>query len=423
MLKITLKLFLLTISIFIKQLSPHVFLLEKKPQEVFVRVLLDERNSEFLNKLTIESDTPFYLEAPYITKKMLINDKKINIKIEKNKIKIPVQKSEKTLDSEETFNVVENKIILKTINSNELRIFSKDGSITLNGTPYEGTIIFKIFPKENKLLIINKLQLDDYIYSVLLSEIYPTWPHEMQKVQAVVSRTYAIYHMKQNKRRKQKLAYDIKKSNFHQKYNGFHKYKHLKDAIEETKGIIITHNNKIALAMFDACCGGIVSAKMNSLDFKKAPYLARTRPCTYCKNYSLYNWKREISVKDFLQRLKEKVSISSKIIGCGKLLRILISKKDAAGIVKQVTLVCSRKNIILSGNQLWDNIRNKILSLNFSIKKVDDKIVINGKGFGHQIGLCQRGARELVNRGWDFKSIIRFYYPDTNFSKLQYAEI
>lgn len=407
--KTTLKLFLLATSIFTKQLSPHIFLSERKPQQVFVKVLLDERNSKFRNKLKIESDIPFFLETPYITKKMLISDKLINIKVEKNRIKIPIKKKDKTR--------------LKTINSNELRIFAKDGSIKLNGTPYQGTIVLKILKKEDKLFIINKLKLDDYIYSVLLSEIYPTWPHEMQKVQAVVSRTYAVYHMKQNKRRKQKLAYDIKKSNFHQKYNGFHNYKHLKDAIEETRGVIVTHNNRIALTMFDACCGGIVPAKMNSLDFKKAPYLARRKPCNFCKNYSLYSWERKIRVTNFLQKLRENVAISSKIIGCGKLLRILITKKDAAGIVKQVTLVCSRKNIILSGNQLWDSIRNKILSLNFSIKKVDGNIIINGKGFGHQIGLCQRGARELVNRGWDFKSIISFYYPGANFSTLQYAEI
>lgn len=407
--KTTFIFFLLITSIITKQLSPHVFLIEKKPQEIFVRVLLDERNSEFLNKIKIESDNPFLLESPYITKKMLINNKKMNIRIEKNKIKILVTGKK--------------KISLKTVNSNELRIFAKDGSIKINGTPYQGTIILKIFPKTSKLLIINKLKLDDYISSVLISEIYPTWPHEMQKVQAVVSRTYALYHMKQNKKRKQKLAYDIKRSNFHQRYDGYHNYKHSNNAIEETKGIVITHNNNIALAMFDACCGGAVPAKMSSLDFKKAPYLARTKACTYCKDYSLYNWKRELLEKEFMQKLKEKKSISSKIVGCGKLLRITTTKKDKAGIVKQLKLVCSRKTIILSGNQLWDSMKNKILSLNFSIKKIGDKIIINGKGFGHQTGLCQRGARKLVSKGWDFKNIIRFYYPNTNFSKLKYAKI
>ncbi|MBD3272942.1 SpoIID/LytB domain-containing protein [Candidatus Dependentiae bacterium] len=384
-------------------------MVKKQPRNVFVKVLLDQRNSKFLSKIRIESENPFYLETPYSIRKMLIKNKKMDVKIEDNKLKIPIKKN--------------NKNNLKIINSNELRIHAKDFSIKLNGTPYQGIIILKIIPKENKLFIINKLQLDDYIYSVLVSEIYQTWPHEMQKVQAVVSRTYAIYHMKVNKNRKKRLPYDIKKSNFHQRYNGFHTYDHLKEAIEETKGLIITHNNKIALAMFDACCGSIIPAKMDNLDFKKAPYLARKKSCKFCKNYSLYKWKRIISIDEFLKRLKENINITSKIVGCGKLLRIFVTKKNAAGIVKQVKLICSKKNIILSGNQIWDSMKNKILSLNFSINKQGDKIVINGKGFGHQIGLCQRGARELVNRGWDFKNIINFYYPGTNFSKLQYAEV
>ncbi|MFH1461745.1 MAG: SpoIID/LytB domain-containing protein [bacterium] len=395
--------------IFTKTIYPHIFLLEKKPQDIYVRVLLSERNSKFQNQFKIESESPFLLETPYYNKKVWVNDKKINIKIYDDKIKIPVHKKGKTN--------------LKTINSKELKISTKKGSIKLNDTPYQGTIIFKIQPKSNKLFIINKLKLDDYIYSVLLSEIYQTWPHEMQKVQAVVSRTYAIYHMKQNQNRSKKLTYDIKKSNFHQKYNGYHNHKHLKEAIDETKGIIITHNNKIALTMFDACCGGIIPAKMDYLDFKKAPYLARTTPCNYCKNYSLYNWKRELNTNDFLQKLKDNINITSKLINCGNLLKIIVTKKDAAGIAKQVKLTCSKKNIILTGNQLWDSMKNKILSLNFSINKINDKIVIEGKGFGHQMGLCQRGAKELVSQGWDFKKIINFYYPDTNFSKLKYAEI
>lgn len=408
--KIYFKFILLLTLIFTQKIHSHVFLLEKKPQEIFVRVLLSERNSKFKNQFQIKSNEPFLFETPHYNKKILVQDKKINIKIYDDKIKIPVRKK--------------GKASLKTINSNELKISSsKNESLELNGTPYQGSIIFKIQPKSNKLFIINKLKLDDYIYSVLLSEIYQTWPHEMQKVQAVVSRTYAIYHMKQNQNRSKKLTYDIKKSNFHQKYNGYHNHKHLQEAIDETKGIIVTHNNKVALTMFDACCGGIVPAKMDYLDFNKAPYLARTTPCNYCKNYSLYNWKKEINANDFLQQLKNNTNITSKLINCGNLLKIIVIKKDAAGIIKQVKLICSKKNIILTGNQLWDSMKNKIFSLNFSISKISDKIKIEGKGFGHQMGLCQRGAKELVNQGWDFKKIINFYYPGTTFSTLKYAEI
>ena len=44
--------------------------------------------------------------------------------------------------------------------------------------------------------------------------------------------------------------------------------------------------------------------------------------------------------------------------------------------------------------------------------------MFKGTGYGHHIGLCQWGARELVSQGWDYKKILHFYYPDTTFMKL-----
>ncbi len=45
-------------------------------------------------------------------------------------------------------------------------------------------------------------------------------------------------------------------------------------------------------------------------------------------------------------------------------------------------------------------------------------ITFKGTGYGHHMGLCQWGARELVNQGWNYKKILHFYYPGTTFMKL-----
>jgi stage II sporulation protein D len=247
---------------------------------------------------------------------------------------------------------------------------------------------------------------------------------EVQKVQVVAFRSYAINCiLKARQNNGTYKPYDIKRTNFHQTYNGMHNYTHLKQAIEETKDLILTYNGNVILAMFDACCGGIVPAKMNSLEFKKTPYLARKYPCSFCKKYKLYQWHREIDIKDFTKKLKNNPKISQKICEAGKILNIKTKEKDQAGIVRQVKVFCSRKSIKLSGNDLWESMRDKIKSLNFDIKKRKNKIIIDGKGFGHQIGLCQHGARELVRLGWNFKRILRFYYPETKFAKLKHAKI
>lgn len=405
------KIFLLICCTSILTSNAHIYRLNRQKKELLVRVLLDKKNSIAKNNFVIESNEDFILETDNLDKKIIIKDKKINLFISKNKINLLVK------------NQTSNKTKLQTINKNQLEIKTKNCSLKLNGIIYAGSLIFKINKNTKELFVINKLNLDEYIYSVLVSEIYQTWPHEMQKVQAVVSRSYATHQMQQNNNRLEPLPYHIKRNNFHQRYDGHHNHEHLQKAIDETKGEIITYNGKVALAMFDACCGGIIPAKMDYLDFKKAPYLARSKPCTFCTGYKLHNWKRTIPVKEFLDKLKTNYNIAKKIIGCGNLVRIVITKKDNAGIVKNVRLVCSKKNINLTGNQLWDNMKNKILSLNFNIKKNDDKIIIEGKGYGHQMGLCQWGSRELVKKGWDYKNIIRFYYPGIKFSTLKYATI
>ncbi len=60
----------------------------------------------------------------------------------------------------------------------------------------------------------------------------------------------------------------------------------------------------------------------------------------------------------------------------------------------------------------------EIKSFCFNIKKKSGKIIFNGRGFGHHLGLCQWGAREMVRDGWDYKQILAFYYPSTNFMRL-----
>ena len=67
--------------------------------------------------------------------------------------------------------------------------------------------------------------------------------------------------------------------------------------------------------------------------------------------------------------------------------------------------------------QLYSALRN-VKSFYFSMNKKIDKIVFRGKGYGHHIGLCQWGAREMVRQGWDYKSILQFYYPGTTYMQL-----
>ena len=409
--RLSLLLFLTTLSLSSLELSPI-----PKVNNLQINVLLDEHQlignqlvGPLLPDFSISCQDKLILRINQT--KHALKTKKLTIKIYNNKLYARAGKKP-----------------FRKINSNKLHIESENHIVTLNGKHYHGVISFILDKKANKLFLVNKLELEDYVYSVLLAECYQSWPHEMQKIQAIVSRTYGVYQMLQRKMlqrkmlqrksKKQNLPYDIKCNTFHQQYKGTHGYHHLREAVIETKNLILTYNNDVIITMFDACCGGSVPALMKGLDFSLAPYLARTTPCNFCKNYSLYKWKRKIPVWRFLNEIYKNKKFSHQLSRHKKLTGIYVSEKDKAGVAQKITILQGNHKTIISSKDLWMCFANKIRSKNFLIKKENNNIVVNGRGFGHQIGLCQRGARELVNRDWSVRKILAFYYPNTTLARM-----
>jgi len=314
----------------------------------------------------------------------------------------------------------------KAIPYNQIALKASSKTIIVNNKPYHGTLLFQRDEANNKLFLINSLSLEDYVYAVLVAESYITWPHEMQKIQAVVSRTYAVHQMleRRKKKRRQK-PYDITSNTFHQRYTGTHCHHHLRRAVAETKNLILTYNKRVALTMFDACCGGSVPAKMTGINFSKAPYLARKTPCHFCKEYVLYSWKRRIPAQKILSALACYPPLVSQFRPKDRLNSIAITNQDDAGIVHTIKLGLRNKKrsraVTITGNNLWMSMSKTLRSQHFSLTKHQATVVVEGKGFGHQIGLCQRGARELVRKGWPLKKIVTFYYPETTLSTLRRA--
>lgn len=311
-----------------------------------------------------------------------------------------------------------NKKQFRKIKHEEIHIRSLSKFITINDIKYAGAL--SLIFKNNKVLLINTLNLEDYIYSVLLAESYPSWDRKMHEVQAIVSRTYAVKTATENK--KKKLPYDIKNSTVHQRYAGSHDFYHLREAAENTKNLVLTHKNDVVLAMFDACCGGVTPALIRGLDFNKAPYLKRTTPCKYCRGYRLYSWKRVIPKKTFLRYLYEQPSTRKKLSKKKILTSIAINKRDKAGVVHSVTIMQGKKRVTLSGNSIWMSMCHIIKSQNFSLEQKGKNIIVKGRGYGHQTGLCQRGARELIRRKKSVEEVLAFYYPGTTIKELRAEE-
>ena len=169
--------------------------------------------------------------------------------------------------------------------------------------------------------------------------------------------------------------------------------------------------------MFDISCGGIIPAKMNGVDFVAAPYLARQYACTHCKSYNkVYAWSADYTFTDLDESLQ---SLFPDLKG---LKEIRIVKRDMAGIVESMQLKAQTGHYTLPGKKLYSILKSKIKSFCFSVAKNEKGIVFKGRGYGHHLGLCQWGARQMVVKGHDYKSVLSFYYPGIEFAVLNEIE-
>ncbi|QQR49226.1 SpoIID/LytB domain-containing protein [bacterium] len=380
--------------------SPNFEKIPNKP--LFIHVLLNELDAQQRSSHTIASSNGFILESPLHNKKALWKkNTKINIIVKENTLYVQCNDGK-----------------YRQVLNNNLTITPIDGILHFDSKSYQGTLNVRIDKTQKSLLLINKLSLDDYIYSVLRFESLSYWPLEMQKVQAVASRTYAVYQMLEARsKRSKRLGYDIKNTNFHQVYNGAHDCTHLRKAVEETHNLILTHKNGVALTMFDICCGGIIPSAMKKADVAK-PYLYRSNQCTFCAKKSLFKWNEYLCPVEILKQLKANKKTAHKLKPIKEITHMMVHERDKAGIAQTIRIANNEKSVTLSASDLKSSLETKLKSLALDIKLRNNKVILTGRGFGHNLGLCQLGARELVAQGWLFKDILAFYYPTTKLARL-----
>jgi len=282
-----------------------------------------------------------------------------------------------------------------------------DNIVTFNDKHYRGSIWLLAEGTSNKL--INCIGIEDYVATVLSTESWPGWSLEVNKVLAIACRTYVIAMVQNAKNMKR--HYHVKNTNKHQTYGGGKVVDIHQQAVEQTKGLFLTYQGQPITAMFDACCGGVITKHMQGVDFNKAPYLARSYPCTYCKDFKVFSWVAEYEVAELEEIIKKEIK------GLRKIRDIKISKKDKAGVVQQVSFRANHWNP-LHGKKIYSLLNKKVKSFHYSVEKSGSTITFKGRGYGHHLGLCQWGAKEMIRQGHDHKAVLEFYYPDTQLMRL-----
>ncbi|MEK6646696.1 MAG: SpoIID/LytB domain-containing protein [Candidatus Firestonebacteria bacterium] len=338
---------------------------------------------------------------------LITNAKSINIKV-KSPYKIISGKSE--LDEGKSGNwdvsVSGSKIRFGQYQKDTFKIISS--IITVNDKKsYRFGIIIK--RNSNYLLVINELDMEEYLQGVVPCEISSKSPAEALKSQAVAARTFAHYQMLGN----QNKDYQLVDTVFSQVYNGVSAERETTNkAIEDTRGEILTYNGKNISTPFFANCGGHTETNKNVWS-GDCPYLISVS-CKYCADFPHSTWETEIS-KDKIRR-----NLNNSNINVGIIEEIKIKSTSDSGRSKEIEIIHSKGKTILNSNKFRLAVGpSTIKSTYFTLKERLGSFIFKGRGWGHGVGMCQDGAVGMSKEGYDYKEILLHYYTGTKLAKIE----
>ena len=271
---------------------------------------------------------------------------------------------------------------------------------------YRGRI--ELHNVSGKIYVVNILNIEEYLYSVVPSEMPSTWNMEALKAQAIAARTYAYYFLS---KAKDKNIYDLDSTTNFQVYKGISVESDSSiEAVNQTAGIIMTYKQEPIIAYFHSTSGGKTSDDRDVWPDSNQPYL-KSVECTYGKNSPHYEWTTTLSMNEITSALNKKYMTIERIA------KISFNRHNDRII--EVTVQHNNGSITLTGNEFRLLLNpQRLKSTYFTVKKEKDIFYLNGKGWGHGVGLCQWGAKGRGENGFKYEEILKHYYKDINFTKI-----
>ena len=349
----------------------------------------------------------------------------------------------------------------------------------------------KFIVENNKVVAVNLIGVEDYLVSVISSEMAPSASLEFLKAHAVISRSWVMAQIEGRKAAKSRsnpilkhlnsvpaLAteldirlnaikdassdsevvkwfdhedhkrFDVCADDHCQRYQGITPSigENVRKAVDCTWGEVLTYNGKICDARFSKCCGGRSELFSTCWENKDKPYL-QSLPDTpsheeglkpFCEtsdaqvlsqvlvDYDLqtkdfYRWKVEYPAGELsaliVRRLGE-LGIAAPDIDATHLSLVPVSRGPSGRIFKME--IAGERTRLLVGKEL---IIRRILSDShlkssaFEVSRMGNTITLEGRGWGHGVGLCQIGAAVMSTKGYGYKEILEHYYPGSNLTR------
>jgi len=277
-----------------------------------------------------------------------------------------------------------------------------EGAIDLDDRLFRNAVTLTKREAQDRLMVINLVALEDYVKGILYHEVSHYWPMEALKAQAIVCRTYARYQVQQNVRKE----YDLTDDTYSQVYGGLTSERfRTSKAVDETRDLALTYEDKVLPAYFHAVCGG--HTEDAALEWGVGLPPLKGVPCGYCKDSPRYNWHEVLSLDEVGQKLRQAGLVSGKHIK-----DITVKSRDPSGRISKLAVVNSQKELVVNGKDFRAALGPEvIMSTNFIVQIAGNDAVFEGVGWGHGVGMCQWGAYFMARQGKSCEEILAYYYP------------
>lgn len=266
---------------------------------------------------------------------------------------------------------------------------------------------------------INHIDLEDYLTSVISSEMSADSPMELLKAHTIIARSWVLRNLGKHG------IYDVCGDDCCQRYEGIlRRNERALRAVRETQGLVLkwqTDNGEweICDCRYYKCCGGVTEIPSTCWnDLPDVPYLSSTT-CRYCNTHDAHVLQTVLNNYD--QRTRDFHDWTARYDD-EDVIDIIPTHRGVSGRIYQLDIIHRDGRVETVGKELA--IRKRLsdtclYSSWFDVEKTaPGHFVLHGHGWGHGVGLCQIGAAVWASEGGTCEQILSHYYPTAVIQKL-----
>lgn len=281
----------------------------------------------------------------------------------------------------------------------------------------------KFIVEGDRITAVNCIGMEDYLMSVISSEMKSSASIELLKAHAVISRSWLKVRLKDHKAGHE--HFDVCADDHCQRYQGLTMAvgDDVCRAIDRTWGQVLEYGGDICDTRYSKCCGGRTELFSTCWEDVDLPYLQSVEdPFCDCENSSIlsqvlndydlhtadfHDWTVQYTTDELSELVRTRTGIDF-----GTIVALEAVERGPSGRIKYLRITGTLREEVI-GKELA--IRKALSSSHlkssaFEIEKSPDGFVLRGRGWGHGVGLCQIGAAAMAAQGYDYRQILSHYY-------------